>query len=799
MKPLCGLRVVDLADENGELCGRMLADLGAEVIRVEPPEGAASRRLPPFAPDGRTSLYFGFRNAGKRSRVIDLDCPDGRKAFEALLDEADILIESSQPGHLAELGLGGADLLERHPHLVITSITDFGQDGPYAGYQSTNMVAVAMGGMMYRAGIPEKPPVVVPGSFAYDVASGAAAYGTLLAFWKRLQTGRGQLIDASAMDAVANLSDWSLPNFSLNPTIGTRMGPGIYPIYRCSDGYVRMILLVLRHWRTLVEWVGSPEELMDPAYDQFINRLISMDKIVPVLERFFIDKKKVDIAREAQNRGIPATPLLQPGEVLDNEHALGRGTFSKISVGGGFEAKVPSGFLTIEGERAGPVGGAPELGEAGEQGFSRGEDRAAFEGLLASGPAASSDGYPLRGLRVIDFGVGAVGVEAAKLLAEYGADVIKIETCDAPDFIRVIMSSYMNPSFASSNKSKRSFGVNVKNEGGRELVRNLVKGADFLIENNGTGAIERMGFGPDDLREMNPRMISFSSQLVGSYGPWKDWIGYGPNTHPVSGLQYLWNYPEDAETPAGSTAVYPDHFVGRIGAMTLMAGLIARERTGQGSHHDSAQFEVAIGLLGDLFARESLEPGSVRPEGNASSRGAPWGCYRCADDEEEEWCVINVRSDEEWGRLKGALGHPAWAEDGSYAGSEGRKAARKAIDEGLESWTRERSPRDVMEALQAVGVPSGIVAHPGHHMSDPQMIHRNYAKPVEQQELSTLLLEGPAFIGSDLPEVSTHQAPLLGEHTREVALETLGLTESEVESLIEEGLLEDPPPEFKLV
>ncbi|HIF99037.1 MAG TPA: CoA transferase [Myxococcales bacterium] len=798
MQPLSGLRVVDLADEKGELCGRLLADLGAEVIRVEPPEGAFSRRLPPFAPDGETSLYFGFRNAGKRSRVMDIKTEQGRAALEELLADADILIESEHPGSLAALGLAPPEILGRHPQLVITSISDFGQEGPYADYQSTNMVAVAMGGMMYRAGRPERPPVVVPGNFAYDVASGSAAFGTLLAFWKRLQTGRGQHVDVSAMEAVANLADWSLPNFSLNPSIGVRAGSGIYTLYRCADGYVRMIVLVLRHWRALLKWVGEPEELMDPHYDQFINRLISMDKIVPIFERFFLDKNKVDIAREAQRRGIPATPLLHPGEVMQNEHALGRETFAQFEVGGGFDAMLPSGFLTSEGQRVGPRTGPPNLGEAGETGFSRTEARAEFEKILAPKASSVVDAYPLRGLRVIDFGVGAVGVEAARLLAEYGAEVIKIESSSAPDFIRVIMSSYMNPSFASSSRSKQSFGVDLKLEKGRELVRRLVADADVLIENNGTGATERMGFGPDALREINPGIVSFSSQMVGSFGPWKNWIGYGPNTHPVSGLQYLWNYPEDEASPAGSTAVYPDHFVGRIGAMVVLAGLIARRRTGKGSHHDAAQFEVAIGLLGDLFAKESLEPGSVRPLGNASSRGAPWGCYRCADSEQEEWCVITVRSDEEWRRLCGAMGEPAWAMDPSYQSASGRFAAREAMDKGLETWTRERPPREAMETLQAVGVPCGIVAHPGHHMSDPQMLHREYAKPVEQQELSTILLEGPAFIGSDLPEVITEQAPLLGEHTRAIAEELLGFSPSEIEALIDEGVLEDPPREFKL-
>ena len=799
MQPLCGLRVVDLADEKGELCGRLLADLGAEVIRVEPPGGALSRRLPPFAPDGETSLYFAFRNAGKRSRVLDLDDRGSHADLEALLADADILIESEHPGRLAALGLAPADLLERHPHLVITSISDFGQKGPYADYQSTNMVAVAMGGMMYRAGRAEKPPVVVPGSFAYDVAAGSAAHGTLLAFWKRLKTGCGQHVDVSAMEAVANLADWSLPNFSLNPTIGMRAGSGIYTLYRCADGYVRMIVLVARHWRALLEWVGEPEELMNPEYDQFINRLMSIDKIVPVLERFFVDKNKIDIAREAQRRGIPATPLLRPGEVMKNEHALGRGTFANIGLGGGSEAAMPSGFLTSEGERLGPRKGAPTLGEAGEEGFVANADRSEFEAILSPNARDSADAYPLRGLRVIDFGVGAVGVEAARLLAEYGAEVIKIESSSAPDFIRVIMSSYMNPSFASSSRTKQSFGVDLKVEKGRALVRRLVADADVVIENNGTGATERMGFGPSALREINPRIVSFSSQMVGSSGPWKDWIGYGPNTHPVSGLQFLWNYPEDEDKPAGSTAVYPDHFVGRIGAMAVLAGLIARERTGQGSHHDAAQFEVAIGLLGDLFAQESLAPGSVRPLGNGSSRGAPWGCFPCEDSEQEEWCVITVRTDEEWQRLRQTMGNPSWAEDARYETAAGRLDAQEVIEAGLSAWTRHRSPREAMETLQAVGVPCGIVCHPGHHMSDPQMLFREYAKPVEQQELSTILLEGPAFLGSDLPEVITRQAPLLGEHTRAIAEGLLGLSSDEIEKLIDEGVLEDPPTEFRLV
>jgi crotonobetainyl-CoA:carnitine CoA-transferase CaiB-like acyl-CoA transferase len=400
-------------------------------------------------------------------------------------------------------------------------------------------------------------------------------------------------------------------------------------------------------------------------------------------------------------------------------------------------------------------------------------------------------------LRVIDCGVGAVGVEVGRIFAEYGAEVIKIESSEAPDFIRVIMSSYMNPSFLSSSVSKQSFGVDLTKPRGRELVHQLVKGADVFIENSGTGTSDKLGLGAESLQKLNPRIVSFSSQSVGSYGPWKNWIGYGPNTHPVSGLQHLWNYPEDEDAPAGSTAVHPDHLVGRIGVLALIAGLIHRAHSGTGSHHDAAQFETPIGLMGDLFAQESLEPGSVHPQGNASSRGAPWGCYPCSGD--DEWCVINVRSDDEWQRFRQAIGEPEWASETNYDTTAGRLASREKLDELVGTWTAEHDNRAVMETLQAAGVPAGIVAHPAHHMGDPQMTHRGYQKLVVQPDFEAIMVEGPPFLGSDLPEVIVEPAPMLGEHTREVASRLLDLSDAEIQALVDDGVLEDPPGAFKLL
>jgi crotonobetainyl-CoA:carnitine CoA-transferase CaiB-like acyl-CoA transferase len=793
MRLLDGLRVLDLADEKGELCGRLLADFGADVLRVEPPEGARSRQLPPFTPDGETSLYFALRNAGKRGATIDLETAAGRERLAELAGEADFLVESAAPGTLASHGLAPEALLARNPALVVVSITDFGQCGPYRDFLGTDMIGFAMGSMMHRGGRVEKPPLVAPGALAYDAAGVTAAWAATLAFWKRLRTGRGQHVDVSVMESVANLSDWSLPGFSTSGMVGQRAGAGIYTLYRCADGFVRMVVLPKHHWHALLEWMGHPQELADPELDIFLNRLIHQQKIEAVVERFFADQDKVEVAREAQRRGIPTTPLLLPSEVLDNEHTRARGTFTKLDVGGGQAALLPSGFFHVDSERVGPRSGPPEPASDALGFRAAGAEREAIlDGPTAIG-GAPADGHPFRGLRVLDFGVGAVGVEIGRLFAEFGADVIKVETARATDFIRTIMNSYMNASFASSSRSKRGFGVDCKSERGRELVYELVRRADVLIENNGPGVMERLGLGAEKLHALNPRIVSFSSQMVGSAGPWKDWIGYGPSTHPVSGLQWLWNYPEDADSPAGSTNVYPDHFCGRLGAFGVLAGLIGRERSGRGVHLDVAQFESAIALLGDQLARESLAPRSVRPLGNESERGAPWGAYRCAGD--DEWCAINVRNDAEWQGLRLALGDPEWARRSDYATANGRWSDRARIDAEIEAWTLERGPREAMERLQSFGVPAGMLAHPGHHMEDPQLEALGYRTPLEQPPIGRIVVEGTPFRGSDLPRPIATPAPQLGQHTRQIAREELGLADSELEELISKGVLEDPPPE----
>jgi crotonobetainyl-CoA:carnitine CoA-transferase CaiB-like acyl-CoA transferase len=607
-RPLAGIRVIDQACG---LCGRLLADLGAEVICVEPPGGAASRHAAPFHND--TSLYFTVRNLGKKSVTLDMDSADGRRRLETLLNNADVWIESNRA-----LDLNRREILERHPQLIITSITPFGLTGPYRDYHATDAVLVALSGLLFRSGAPDKPPLLPPGALTSDIASTTAAFATVMALYNRSRTGRGDHLDVSIMEAAAQTSDWAMPSFSATKAAGgqyfeLRTGNApIYTMYPCADGFVRLIILNRRQWRAMRAWLGEPEVVQADHFDFLLGRMqIQADILDPLYAEFFKDKTKVELALEAQRRGLAMTPVLTPDEVLHADHFAERKTFRDSAVADGMNGRVADGFFMLDGRRLGFTGPAPAAGA---------HDRDPFTPIAKSAPAPNpaQGGRPFAGLRVLDFGIGGVGVEAGRLLAENGADVIKIETRAHPDFIRAIYGTEMNPAFASSSRCKRSLGINLRTDRGRDIIMRLAADTDIVIENSATGTMEKYGLGFEQLREINPRIVLASSQMMGASGPWKDWIGFGPNCRTATGMTYLWNFPEGG-MPPGSGAIHPDHTAGRMLALGAVATLFARNRNAAGGHVEVAQAETIIGLLADLMLKASLEPGSVD---GASSQSA---------------------------------------------------------------------------------------------------------------------------------------------------------------------------------
>jgi crotonobetainyl-CoA:carnitine CoA-transferase CaiB-like acyl-CoA transferase len=789
MAPLTGFRVVDLTVDRGELCGRLLADLGADVVKVEPPEGSAARSLAPLH-DG-ISLFFAVRNAGKRSVALDLGSDDDLARLHDLLARSDVVIQSSEPG----TGLDAHDLAAQHPHLVVTSITAYGLTGPWSGREATDGVLASTGTIAYKAGIPEKDPLFPPASFVDDSTGAAFAFATLAALWQRENDGGGQVLDCSVNEAIANMGDWSVPNNYVRQVAGestleVRTGTGpLWPSFPCADGYVRVVILSPRQWHAMRAWLGEPEYLQDPSLDTLPGRLgIQAVVINPLIVELFAGRTMVDIATEAQQRGIVCTPLAMPADVLASEHFRVRKSLVEVDLGGGLAGPIPSGFLEVDGVRAGPAAGPPAVGEHTQEVFADpGEPRQAPVGV----PVAAA---PLAGLRVADFGIGGVGVEVGRLLAEYGAEVLKVESRSYPDFIRLATGGEMSPSFASSSRSKLGFGANAKHVGGNRVLKELIARSDVLIENNSTGVMDQLGLGYAALREVNPGLVMLSSQLMGSRGPWAAFRGYGPSTRAAGGIEMLWNYADQHE-PAGGMSIFPDHLCGRLGALGVMAGLLRRRRgDGTGGHVELAQVEVTLGIVGDLLTKEALAPGSVQATGNRRERGTPWGAFRCAGD--EQWVAITCRDDADWAALVKAMGSPEWAGNPELATAAGRAEHVEAVEQGVREWAAGGNRAAVAELLQQAGVPAGELITALESIENEHYLARGFRVEIAQPGVvgERIVLDGPGFYGSRMAPPRIMAAPWVGEHTREVCRDLLGMDTGEIERLVADGGLEVTPP-----
>jgi crotonobetainyl-CoA:carnitine CoA-transferase CaiB-like acyl-CoA transferase len=776
------VRVVDLTDDYGAFTSRVLGDLGAEVVRIEPPGGGRGVRRAPVAGDG-TGLHHAYRNAGKTIVTLDAAVRPARDAVDDLLAAADVVIVA-RDGWAADRGDFSAEAIAaRHRPLVVVALTPFGLTGPAADWQATELVTQAMAGVIYRAGIPELPPVAAPGSYCEDIGAVTAAMAAMIALFQARRDGArengvGQMLDVAAVLALAQCTDTALPLWSLLQNDQVRLGAGLYPLFSCTDGLARLVLpMTPGDWRKLIEWLGSPPEWTGPDWEK---AMLGPDERAQILARLparFAASTRDEVTADGDANGIRITPVLTPAEVLDNEHSRARGTFAQLDVANGRTGAVMAGLFGVDGERGAVSGSARRVEQP---------PRWSARGPVA--PAPADPALPLAGVLVLELGTGVAAPEAGRVLAEWGAEVVKVESRRRPDFQRAVMGGDMNPAFASPNRAKLALGADISHPEGRALVERLLPQVDVVLENSATGVMDRLGFGWDALSAANPRIVLVSSQLYGNRGPWAWRKGYGPSARAVGGLTWLWAHGPDA--PRGVQVIHPDHLAGRLGALGAVAGLLARDRTGRGCRVDTAQFEVVAALLGDLLLAESLEPGAALPVGNRSSEHAPWGLYRCADDGTlETWLALSVTSDDGWAAVQSVAGDVLPTVE-KWRTVAGRLADVDAVDAAVGSWLRGVDPAEMERALQAVGVAAAQALHPRIQASHPQFVARGFSVPIDQPRLGPLVFEGPAFIGTRAGSPRCGPAPLPGQHSAQVCRDLLRLSDAEIAHLVDAGAID---------
>lgn len=796
--PLAGLRVLELGENvAAPYCAKLLGDLGADVIKIERLEGGdPARRLGlriGDALDLESSGAFLYLNTSKRSVRIDLETAAGRRAFEALADAADVLVEDRPPGALEAVGLGYAALARRNPELIVVSLTPFGQTGPNAGHRSRHINLYHSGGHaspFALVGAGDRAPSRAGGQLGEYDAGLTAAVGTLAAVCGRARSGRGAHIDCSKQEAMMCLERVTIGRFANEPNpFSGRGGPG--GLSTAKDGWVMLTTLEQHQWDGMLRVMGSPAWAEAEWCRTAEGRMEHLEEIARRKDEWASTSMREEIYHAAQAEGTPAAPVRNVAEVLAWKQLEARGFFRDIEhprAGGLSMPTAPYRFSET------PWAGtrAPLLGEHDGETFEKRESGSVATTASARratpSAAAGAGAGPLAGVRIADFTWAWAGPQGSLLLGMLGAEVIKVESHARLDHSRVhsLTAGSLqggideSPVFNDLNLGKRSVTLNLRSEGGRELVKQLVSKSDVVLQNMRPGVLDRMGLGYDDLRRVRSDIIMLSSSAVGATGPEGRYAGYAPTFACLSGIASISGHPDE---PPAALSGSVDLRVGTASAFAVLAALVHRRRTGQGQNIDLSSTEVMSAMMGHAFLDHQLS--GVVPEriGNRHEWMAPHGCYRCRD--EGEWgsfVTIAVASDEEWAALRNAVN------DESLGGSDfstvaARKQNEDRLDERLERWTSQQTADDVVSRLQAVGVAAARMQLGASLSRDAHVDAREVFVPVDHPRMGELKVVRPPWRmeGARVSE----PAPLLGQHNAYVLGEILGLDAEKIAQLIE--------------
>ncbi len=826
---LSSYRVLDLTDERGQLAGMILAQLGAEVIAVEPPGGSGSRRIGPFhhdVDDPERSLVHWAWNRGKRSVVLDLGHEADRERLRALAAGADVLLECSGPGKLAGLGLGPDELQALNPALVQVSISAFGATGPKATWAASDLTVAAASGHMALTGDPERAPlrISLPPQ-AWLQAAGEAAGAALLALTERRRSGLGQHVDVSAQLAMMASTQAYMLATLYDATPVKRAGGGantgtttVKLVWECADGHVSLTLLFGASLgpfaRRLFDWMLEEGACTQADRDtDWINLGMQIhtgdvpvsewERLKAVVAAFLLTRTKAELLQVALDRKLLFAPLATPGELCERKQLAVRGYWQDV------EHPAPIGTIRYPGAMTKfsetpltPLGPPPTIGQHTAEVLAEPVRRPAVVRSApwadrAAGPSSpfvdGPDPRPLAGLRVVDLMWAVAGPTSTRTLADFGATVVRIETESSVDGSRTVgpfLHEEPGPDntgiFQNMNAGKLGLALDLGRPEARDVVRDLVRWADVVTESFSPGAMARWGLGYASLREINPDIIMVSSCLMGQYGPLANYAGFGTMAAAICGFHHLTGWPDLA--PVGPFSAYTDYVAPRFTVAALLAALDHRDRTGQGQHLDFSQAEASLHLLAPALLDYHVN-GRVRErQGNDDDRFAPHGVYPCAGD--DRWVAIACETDDQWRALAAELGlDPALAGDPTLTTAPGRRARRRELDAAVTAATHACPPADVEARLQRVGVPAHQVQNAPECTIDPQLEHLGHFVSVPHAVHGSHWVEGPRFRLSRTPGFVARAAPMVGEHAWEVLSGILGYDPDRIADLAAAELL----------
>jgi crotonobetainyl-CoA:carnitine CoA-transferase CaiB-like acyl-CoA transferase len=792
--PLDGFTVIDLSvGIAGGYCTKLLADGGADVIKFEAPEGDPLRRWSAsraeISPDADGAL-FGFLAGAKQSVVVDPASPDDKEMLRGLLRRADAVVWSRGSAIVALDEFTPAALADAYPQLTVTSITPFGLEGPWADKPATEFTVQAWSGGVIGLGrgAADRAPLFVAGQIGEWLAGAYAAAGTMA-----VPAG---LVDVSMLEAeILGLTYYSVSfQDALDRPFRDIRRLTIPGVATAADGLVALGCGTAQQWFDLCAMMGY-EEWIDESSELSITEQANIH--AEQIYQWVRENRVDDILDLSTAFRIPNAPVGNAANVTSFDQFVERGTFVTNPRDGFTQPGAP--YRTTPSLVRTPQP-APRLGEHTVRHRRNGIPGREDERLLAGN--SISRALPFEGLRVLDMTSFWAGPSCTHVLALLGAEVIHVESTARPDGTRLIAGVPItddqwwerSPIFSALNTNKKSVTLDIRSERGVELLRDLVKTCDVVVENYTPRVLDQIGLDFDAVHRLRPDAIMMRMPGFGLDGPWRDKPAFAYVIEDAAGITWLTGHPDQNPVEPYSVG---DPNAGVHGLNALMLALAHRRRTGEGVRIEAAMVDAAINVAAEQVIEYSAYGNMLQRAGNRGPTAAPQNLYRTSEDNEfgrpDDWVAIAVATDEQWLKLVAALGSPAWATDDELASVAGRRLRHDEIDEHLSAWCAARTGDEIIETLWEAGVPVAKVMQP-HRVGDlPQLVHRGFYElldhPVNPTARHSTL---PMRISSGPQHFHRTAAPLLGQHNLEV-LSGLGLSEDEIADLEEQGIIGNVP------
>ena len=783
------MRVVELG--GGVACafaGKWLAALGAEVIRVEPEGGdpAWRDRMPRGPGAGASGARHAYLNTAKRSVVVDLTSADERMRLASLLAGADVVLDGTGwcPGSwkIDPASLAG---------LPAVRVTPFGGSGPYAEIPFTPFTLAALSGLMWHVGDANGPPLVQWGDQVEHLAGLHALAAALAVLWAGSRTG----FEVAALEVAAALVGHHTSRHSQVPMDLPRQPPrALWRLYPTADGWAGLSCTP-RDQARVAEVMGVPEIA---AAAPFMARNEEDEAILgPLLDAWFRKHTCAEVEAIGCRERVPLSAVRSVREVAAAPQLTHREFFTQAGHEGADAGLQPARLWRSDAHEwvRAP---APTAGADTRELLDVPPHRVAPPGPMA--PRRPSEGLSLDGVRVLDLGQVWAGPYAAMLLADQGADVIKVESPTRWDPNRCVAppgpgrkKDWWNTCayFQEYSRNKRSLGLELAHPRGREVLAALVRWADVVIENYRAGVLDHLGIGYDWLRAQREDVILVSMAAFGQTGPDHARPGYGPVMEQLSGLASLTGR-GDGRPQLAIGYAYGDPVAAAAAAAASLAAHLHRRRTGRGQHVDLAQFDVLVAMIGEAFVEWSLTGSEPQQEGNRRPGCAPHGVYRCVGD--DHWVAIAVETDAQWRGLRRAMQDPEWARDPALDTADARFARCAELDERLSAWTRRQRKTEVFQRCLAEGVPAAPVQRTNDELlEDPQLRSRGFYERVKHPAGGEWSMHGWEWRPADAGRCVRRLAPDFGSGNETILREVAGLSDAEIAALEDEGVIGSAP------